>query len=265
MPNLLRTSFLVLGMAALPMLHAQDLAERFPAPSGTRRAVAAPNSFAAWLRNVPLLPTGAPVLLHTGGHKSRQDVHAAVLDISVGRKDLQQCADAVIRLRAEHLYSRGRSDEIHFNFTNGFRADFRRWINGQRIQIEGSHGTRWYGGAKPDSSHASLLAYLDVVFTYAGTLSLSKELKPTGTAPIEAGDVFIQGGSPGHAVIVLDVAELKDGRRAFLLAQSYMPAQQIHVLKNMQRPDMGAWYIEGDGDRLRTPEWTFAWSDRKRW
>jgi hypothetical protein len=83
--------------------------------------------------------------------------------------------------------------------------------------------------------------------------------------PIEAGDVFIQGGSPGHAVIVVDVAELKDGRRAFLLAQSSMPAQQMHVLKNLERPERGAWYIAGEGDTLRTPEWTFRWSDRKRW
>lgn len=237
---------------------------RFDAPAGARRVNTSAGSFAAYLRGINLLPIGTMVHTFNGGLKSRQDVHAAVLDISVGARDLQQCADAVMRLRAEHLFSEGRLDEIQFNFTNGFRTDFARWRAGERISVKGNTCS-WVRSGKADSSHASLLAYLDVVFTYAGTASLSKELKPAGSTPIEAGDVFIRPGHPGHAVIVVDVAVLADGRRAFLIAQSYMPAQQIHVLKNMERPERGAWYIEGEGDQLQTPEWTFAWSDRKRW
>jgi hypothetical protein len=40
------------------------------------------------------------VLLYNGAPKFRQDVHAAVIDIDVGTRDLQQCADATMRLRA---------------------------------------------------------------------------------------------------------------------------------------------------------------------
>ncbi len=65
--------------------------------------------------NIPLLMDDAPVLLYNGNPKARQDVHAAVLDLSVGTRDLQQCADAVIRLRAEYLIESGREDEIAFN------------------------------------------------------------------------------------------------------------------------------------------------------
>lgn len=240
------------------------LVTRFPPPVGAVRATIAHGSFAEYLRALPLLPIGSEVRTYNGGLKARQDVHAAVIDMSVGTKDLQQCADAVMRLRAEHLYALARFNDIHFNFTSGFRADFVRWMSGERIKVSGNSCT-WVRATGPDRSHATLLAYLDVVFTYAGTLSLGKELKAAAGMPIEAGDVFIQGGSPGHAVIVIDVALLNDGRRAFLLAQSYMPAQQIHVLKNLQQPDLGAWYIEGDGERLQTPEWTFDWADRKRW
>jgi hypothetical protein len=82
------------------------------------------------------------------------------------------------------------------------------------------------------------------------------------TSPIEAGDVIIRGGHPGHAIIVLDVAE-KDGRRAVLLAQSYMPAQQIHVLRNPK--DQGSpWYAAETEGALETPEWLFEWQDRRR-
>jgi hypothetical protein len=234
------------------------------APAAAVRVPVAAGSFAAYLRALPLLPKGTPVLTYDGEPKYRQDVHAAVIDLSVGKKDLQQCADAVMRLRAEHLFAEGRYHAIRFNFTNGFAAPFSRWMRGERIKVSGNECS-WVRSATADSSHATLLAYLEKVFTYAGTLSLSQELKSAGNLPIEAGDVFIQGGSPGHAVIVVDVAVLKDGRRTFLLAQSYMPAQQMHVLKNLERPERGAWYIAGEGDTLRTPEWTFRWSDRKRW
>lgn len=241
-----------------------SIASRFVPPPGAVRTVVSPAWFGAYLRALPLLPAGSPVQLHDGRMKMRQDVHAAVIDVSVGRKDLQQCADAVMRLRAEYLFAQGRYADILFHFTNGDPVPFSRWIQGERIQVSGNR-TTWARSSGPDSSHASLLAYLERVFMYAGTVSLSKELEPASHLPLAIGDVFIQGGSPGHAVIVVDAADLPDGRKAFLLAQSYMPAQQIHVLKNPMRPELGAWYILGDGEVLRTPEWTFRWSDRKRW
>lgn len=247
-----------------PVLAAQAQAgipERFPSPAGHIRSAVDAGSFAHYLRSLPLRPEGTGVHLFDGRTKPRQDVHAAVLDISVGERDLQQCADAVMRLRAEYLFVSGQQDRIAFHFTNGFLAEWKRWRMGERITVRGNH-CAWVKQASPDGSHAQLLKFLATVFTYAGTLSLDKELKPA-TGAIEAGDVFIQGGSPGHAVIVMDVARDAQGRTAFLLAQSYMPAQDIHVLK---RPDgQGAWYIADQGERLVTPEWTFRWEDRKRW
>ncbi len=74
---------------------------------------------------------------------------------------------------------------------------------------------------------------MDTVFAWAGTHSLERELKPAALAGIAAGDVFIKGGFPGHAVLVADVVENRaTGEKRFLLLQSYMPAQDIHVLKN---------------------------------
>lgn len=241
-----------------------DVHERFATPAGAKRAIVSAGSYAHYLRHLPLKPHGDPVLLHNGQPKMRQDVHAAVLDISTGSKDLQQCADAVIRLRAEYLFVNGREEEIAFDLTSGFRVSWERWREGERVRVDGN-ACSWYAGAAKDHSHAQFQRYLEFVFTYAGTLSLSKELQAAAQFPIEAGDVFVRGGSPGHAVIVLDVAEGTDGTRWFLLGQSYMPAQDIHVLKNLGDPASGAWYRYGAGSELATPEWTFAWSDRKRW
>ena len=67
---------------------------------------------------------------------------------------------------------------------------------------------------------------------------------------------------PLHAVIVVDVAQ-KGRERMFLLAQSYMPAQEIHVLRNPAR-EGDPWYSIDFGETLVTPEWTFRRGDLKR-
>jgi len=71
----------------------------------------------------------------------------------------------------------------------------------------------------------------EVVFSYCGTISLSKEIKPVNDLNnLQAGDVFIKAGSPGHAM--MDVAINGQGENIFMLAQGLMPAQSLHVVKN---------------------------------
>jgi hypothetical protein len=103
---------------------AETLAERIAPPPGFQRIDIAPESWGAWLRGLPMKPAGAPVLLFTGAPKGRQDVHAAVIDIDVGTRDLQQCADAIMRLRAEWQFAAGRPRDIGFNYTDGKRRAF---------------------------------------------------------------------------------------------------------------------------------------------
>ncbi len=80
------------------------------------------------------------------------------------------------------------------------------------------------------------------------------------------GDVFIKGGFPGHAVLVADMVENKaTGEKRFLLLQSYMPAQDIHVLKNPKSEDGTPWYTTPVGDQLVTPEWVFKGTALRRW
>jgi len=232
------------------------IARRFEPPAGFSRRPALPGSFGAWLRGLPLKPGRPIVLLHDGRPKGNQQAHAAVLDIDVGRRDLQQCADAVMRLRAEYLRSAERDDEICFRFTSGTAARWTDWRDGLRPRVRGRVVT-WGRTGPADGSYASFRRYLDVVFTYAGSSSLAKDLQTVrDPRQIEAGDVFVQGGFPGHAVIVVDVAGDASGRRAVLLAQSYMPAQDIHVLRNPLTPD-DPWYPIGGDTSLVTPEWTF--------
>ncbi len=242
----------------------KTVSTRFLPPAGFSAATTPKNSFAHFLSQLPCKPAGTPVRLYNGAQKANQGGVAAVLDLDAGKTDLQQCADAVMRLRAEYLFAQNRPADIHFNFTNGFRAGFSHWAAGGRIAVSGN-SVSWRQSAAPDDSYKSLRQYLEKVFTYAGTLSLQKELKPVSLKAIQAGDVFIQGGSPGHAMIVMAVAQNAAGEKAFILAQSYMPAQDIHIVLNPQTGNQSPWFKESDAaTEIRTPDWTFSPEDLQR-
>lgn len=252
------------GWNALIRPEGANVLSRIVLPQGYMRIEVKEGSFGEYLRNLPLRSHGSKVCYFDGGEKRNRKVYCAVVDLDIGNRDLQQCADAVIRLRAEYLYHRKAYDKIHFNFTNGFRADYTKWAEGYRISVKGNQ-VSWYKAKEKDYSYPTFRAYLNVVFAYAGTLSLAKELVPVSIDAMQIGDVFIQGGSPGHAVIVIDMAIDKvTGNKLYLLAQSYMPAQDIHVLNNLQNGNISPWYDLKSTGRVMTPEWTFVTGDLKR-
>lgn len=241
------------------------LTERILPPAGYERTKEEIGSFATYLRNLKLKPNNSKVLLYNGKEKYNQDAHIAVVDMEIGKADLQQCADAVIRLRSEYLFSIKEYKKIHYNFTSGDRFDLLSWFEGYRQKIIGNK-VSFLKTATKTNNYASFRKYLDVIFSYAGTLSLSKELIPVkNLSEIKIGDVFIKGGSPGHAVTVVDIAiDSKTNKKVFLLAQSYMPAQDIQILKNPNNLDLNPWYGNDFEGSLVTPEWTFEKSELKR-
>ncbi|ACL74572.1 DUF4846 domain-containing protein [Ruminiclostridium cellulolyticum] len=244
-------------------VNGKTVSERIRVPTDFERIKVDKTSFCQYLRDLPVKPDGTKIKLYNG-NVTEKDVHVAVLDIDVGNRDLQQCADAVIRLRAEYLYSQGLYKRIHFNFTNGFNADYWKWMNGNRIVVKGNK-TYWVKNTKSSNEYSSFRKYLDIVFAYAGTLSLSKEMKKESIENMQIGDVFLKGATPGHTVIILDMAENKvTGEKIFLTAQSYMPAQSIHILKNPENENLSPWYSTNFGNTLKTPEWDFDKSQLMR-
>lgn len=242
------------------------LDQRFVPPAGFVRIPAGAATFAEWLRGLPLKPEGTSVFLHTGAAKGRQDVHAAVIDIDTGKRDLQQCADAVMRLYAEWQFARGAVGHIAFNDTGqGRPMSFSRWAAGERPSASG-RALVWAKRAPADASYASFRRYMDTVFIWAGTHSLERELVPVADGRVEIGDVVIKGGFPGHAVLVADVVEHpRTGERRFLLVQSFMPAQDMHVLNGTGASAGSPWYALEAGKPLVTPEWTFPPGSLRRW
>lgn len=236
---------------------------RFNPPEGFQRIPVKVNSFAQYLRSLPLKPAGTKVRYYNGNIKTK-NVYDAVVDMDISNKDLQQCADAIIRLRGEYFYSQKAYNKISFNLTNGFRMDYTEWIKGNRVKVTGNK-TVWHKMEEPSNTYKDFREYMEFVFMYAGTLSLSKSMHAKKISDMEIGDVFIKGGSPGHAVLVVDMVENEKGERLFLLAQSYMPAQEIQILKNTQNDYFSPWYSIPSKGRLITPEWNFEAGHLKTW
>lgn len=212
-----------------------------PLPDGYRRTEAGPASFATWLRASPLKKDNT-VYLYDGTIKPNQSAQFAVLDISVGNKNLQQCADAVMRLRAEYLFSVELYRQISFTDNEGGVYNFEAPYTRNRFT-----------------------KYLERVFGMCGTASLSKQMRSVKMQQMQPGDVLVKGGFPGHAVIIMDMAENDKGEKIYLLAQSYMPAQDIHILKNPNSEDLSPWYKLSDDVDIITPEYYFTNDQLKSW
>ncbi|MBS1511853.1 MAG: hypothetical protein JST86_13485 [Bacteroidetes bacterium] len=218
------------------------LVNDIPLPEGYTHSIADSTSFAYWLRHIAL-KRDKTVYLYDGSKKANQQAQFAVLDIPVGNQNLQQCADVVMHLRAAWLFHEKRFNEISFVDNENTRYAF-----------------------TPPYTASHFNDYLLKVYGMCGSASLSKQLHAVAAdSSVIPGDVFIRGGFPGHAVIVLDVVQNAAGKKIFLLAQGYMPAQDIHILVNPSDGDLSPWYTADIKETLLTPEYVFHSGELKRW
>lgn len=249
--------------SSLPIIDSAGLTieTRFKTPDGFER-IDLEDPYAIYLRELPLFPIGHQVHYFDGNIKPSNHVYCSVVDLPIGTRDRHQCADAVMNVRAHYLYKAERYEDIHFNFTNGFNAEYSEWRKGKRISVQGNR-VSYYETTKESKSYEAFLDYLQTVYAYAGTHSLEKELDQANIDDLKSGDVFIKGGFPGHAILVVDVAENSDGEKRFMLAQSYMPAQELQILINPLSESETPWF-DLKNEKLITPEWIFSFDQLKR-
>ncbi len=232
---------------------------RFLPPSGFTRVTSSVSSFGDYLQHLPLKEDGAPVLLFDG--RERLDsAHEAVINMDIGKTDVQQGSDALIRLRAEYLYNVSHYDEINYHFLSGFLCSFSRWSQGYRVKVDGKN-VEWEKKEDPSTDYATLQKYLNTLFVYANTRSLIAELSKA--AGMQLGDVFINTEFGG--VMIVDMAVHPDTQETvFMLVQAKIPAQELHILKNENDPSISPWYRASDIDPLVTPEGTYQKDDLMR-
>jgi hypothetical protein len=223
--------------------------KQVPLPEDFERIPVKENSFAAYLQNLPLRKDKT-VYLYNKQRKSDQSLHYAVIDISTGDKDLQQCADAIMRLRAEYFFAKKLYDSIRFLKSDRSFYQYSRFVKQDMLDDK-----------------EQFMKFMQTVFINCGTYNLEQQLKPVADfATMQIGDVLIKGGAPGHAEIVVDMAVNKQtGKKIYLLAEGYMPAQDIHILLNPVKTKLGPWYELDNDKRVVTATWIFSRNQLRRW
>ena len=241
-----------------PLVHAAGgtLETRVDVPEGYTRTPEDEKSLGSFLRAYKLKKDGSPVRLYNNKKKSNQNAHIAVFRLPIEKEDLQQCADSVMRVYAEYFRATGEESRIRFTLTEDFHAEYKKWREGYRI-IENGDSYEWEDRAEFDASDQNFKKFMRIVFAYSGTYSLVDDSKKVKLGDIRIGDIFINAGSPGHVVMVVDMCENADGKKAFLLAQGYMPAQQFHLLKNPAHEADPWYYVDEVTYPFRMPEYTF--------
>jgi len=221
----------------------QTIREVFVPPSGAIRLYE--DEFSVWLGELELASAHEPVRTHRGDIVAH---HARVIRLPMVAGNLQQCADSAIRLRAEYLES--INAEVMFHATSGDPISWDRWRSGYRpFEVNGR--LQWREGTQ-----GGWEAYLSKVFMWAGTRSL--ELDTVAVSDPQPGDLIVVPGSPGHVIVLLDVA-IAQHQVFVLVGEGYMPAQSFHI----ELGPHNGWWEWTDGVSLA--HWHMPATGLRRW
>ena len=214
--------------------------ERVKIPKGFTRVNYAEGSFQSFIQNYALKNYGAEVINYDGTKYFYQSGHIGILDLSVPKNGLQQCADALIRLRSEYLWKTNQKNKIGFEFTSGHYCSWKKYAEGFRPKVKGNK-VSFHKTAIPNASKTNFYKYLNLIYMYSGTLSLYNEL-PKIKTNFEVGDMLVNPGTPGHIIMIVDKIKNREGEVKYILAQGNTPAQSVHMLKNPIDTKMSPWY-----------------------
>ncbi len=225
---------------------------------GYHSIVTSTNSFSNYVQNFPLKEASAQVINYDGKPYWYQAGHVGVLDIPVPSNGLQQCADALIRIRSEYLWEQNLKDKIGFKFTSGHYCSWSYYAKGYRPTINGNN-VNFSIKATPNASKNNFYNYLNLIYTYAGTYSLAQELSEIkNLSDVQIGDMLIYPGFPGHVMMIADIIENQEGERRFLFFQGNTPAQSVHIIRNSTNAKESPWYDLKGLTSLETPIYTFS-------
>lgn len=196
-----------------------------PLPHGYVRVDVAEDSYAAWLRHLPLKPRGTRMRLYSGKKANFQWLSIGVVNMPLLSND-EQCADVCMRLQSEYLFKNGQYNKISFIALNGKKLTYT-------------------GGA----DRKAFESFMKRVFGSCNTTSLYSSLSSRRLEDMQIGDMFIYPHRKvhgrnhyGHAVLVADMAiNNRTGKKIFLLVEGCTPACDIHILRNLN-PFRSQWF-----------------------
>jgi len=173
-----------------------------PPPAGFTRTQEAEGSFGAWLQNLPL------------------NIGTAAIGAAAGKNGPLRGIGGLMKLRAEYLYAKRLAEKIQFIVAPGFGTPYVEWLDGYRLSAS-QDVVAWLRttavAGPPDYSYAGFKAFANAVLSPADPASLTTQLaKVGGIGDVRVGDVFVNAGATGSAMIVVDTAVDGAGRKKFL-------------------------------------------------
>ena len=247
----------------------ETIQSRFQPPEGWTRVTVPAQSFAAWLRQLELLPPTADALDWRGRPAMTADEVAGVLDWRL-LGSVEQCADIAVRLIAEFAHGNGGQDLITFRSLSGQAITWTKWLQGNYAIEGGASEIVYRQGPSRRASPEELDAYLKFVMTYVNTASLVRDWPRIDFEEIDIGDVLIQPSRTvnglGHLSVVLDACTGPAGERLYLLTDGFTPARAPVVREKTPGDLTSVWmtpdeYLKlmsqfGPGAFHRPPAWT---------
>jgi len=95
-----------------------------------------PGTWQYFLQHLPTVDQ--PILDYRGSQIANRQNHVAVITYDFGKTDLQQCANALMRLQAEYFFEGKQYGEIGFHFTNNLYYSFSDYCKGVRPIANGA-------------------------------------------------------------------------------------------------------------------------------
>ena len=259
MKKLILALFLIVSFS---LFGQKTIETKYNPPNGYERAYN--DDYSKFLREFPLKKNNI-VKYYDGEEKYNDNIWDAVFDYDIGKQDLHQCADAVLYMRGSYLYTNGLKDKLHYTFLSGYKANYLDFIthyyvvNGSKVSLALRNNTL-------TDNPETFNKWIEKIWMWSNTESIDKyDSFSVDIKDIRPGDFFIKSnqGSYGHAINVVDVVVNKtNNNKMFILSQSYMPAQETHILINPETG--GVWYALDEFKDIVTPEWSFTVTQLKR-
>ena len=191
------------------------------------------NSFAEYLRKLPLKNEGSEVINYRGGiFKSDSDTSVAfVVDLDIQGRRLEQCMDILVRLYADYLWRVNQNKNFILPLPGGTWLKWRDWNAGFRPVFKGID-VSMIKSDQPDSSYNAYQSYLNTVYSESHTQQFYHNYRPLERSEVQIGDIIIKKGTKGHAIMIVDMAKDQKGNILALIGNGDTPACQFFLLNH---------------------------------
>jgi hypothetical protein len=209
----------------------------FIPPDGYQRVRVQENSFAGYLRRLPVVPDSFAVFDFKSNVrvKSRDSTLAAVIPVDIKGRNLWQCMDILQVFYMDWLFRQKKDSLIIFPLPDGTTLSWHEWRLGIRAVFKGLNFQKTKNG-QPLSDMEAFRRYSNFIFEHSGTQTFWHYYPPVALQDIFPGDFIVKKGKKGHAVLIMDLAVNSDGEKIALIGQGDTPACQFYLLKKNVSP-----------------------------